>query len=195
MAKASRRGIGKIAAGAIVIVMVAMVVGVGGFFGSQGPPQRLSAQQIMSLELASSSTSQPACTISASGSGNTSTITVTAGQFPPCGCTLADSNSNGSLYVSTDAEVGGIVCMTASLDDSSGVSLSVTNSTGSVVFSTGTCIASALPGAPPSTGISCTAYWNTSKPDPQGNRVESGTYLLVARVGSAMVLEAGFTLF
>jgi len=203
MAKASRRGIGKIAAAAIVVAMVAIVAGAGAFFGSQGPPERLSAQQIISLGLASSSTSQSysvssttqsTCAIQASESGNSTTITVTNGQFPPCGCTLVDSNSNGSLYVSTNAKVGDIVCITASLDNSSGVSLSVTNSTGSVVFSTGTCIASTTAGAPPPTGISCTAYWDTSKPDPQGNPIESGTYLLIASVSSAVVLEAEFTL-
>lgn len=194
MTRASRSGIGKIAAAAVVLVMVAMVIGVGGFFGSQGPPEKLSAQQIISLELASSSTTQSTCAVPAPESGNTTTITVTAGQFPPCGCTLVDSNSNGSLYVSTNSEVGDDVCMTASLDNASGVSLSVTNSTGSVVFSTGACIASTPPGGPPPTGISCTAYWDTSKPDPQGNPIESGTYLLIASVGSAVVLEAEFAL-
>jgi hypothetical protein len=190
MAKA-RRGIGRIAAAAIVVMMVAIVVGAGAFFGSQGPPEKLSAQQIISMELASSSTTQSTCQILESESGNTTTVTATAGQFPPCGCTLVDSNSNGSLYVSTTAEVGDVVCITASLDNSSEVYLSVANSTGSVVFSPVACIAGG-----PSAGDTCTAYWDTAQPSPQGSPIGPGVYRVMASdyQGSPVVLEANFTL-
>jgi hypothetical protein len=98
---------------------------------------------------------QSTCTVPPSGIGNF-TITVTAGQFPPCGCVLVDSNSNGSLYVSSNAKVGDNVCITASLNHSPQVNLSVENSTGSVVFS-GTCITSKPQGAHSLTGVTCTA--------------------------------------
>jgi hypothetical protein len=193
MTMTSRKGIGKVAAAAVVFVMLALVVGVGGFFASQGPPEKLSAQQIISMELSASSRTESTCTILASESGNATTITASA-QFPPCGCTLVDSNSSGSLYVSTNAKAGDLVCIAASLDNSSGVSFSVKNSTGNVVFSTVTCVASPSPGAPPPTGVSCSAFWDTSNPDPQGNPVGSGSYLLTASAGSEVVLEAQFTL-
>ncbi|MDA4119700.1 MAG: hypothetical protein OK436_03840, partial [Thaumarchaeota archaeon] len=64
-----------------------------------------------------------------------------------------------------------------------------------VVFS-GTCVASQQPGAPPPTGDTCTAYWNTAKPDPHGNPIGPGTYLLIASdyEGSPAVLQANLTL-
>jgi hypothetical protein len=127
-----------------------------------------------------------------SGSVNV-TITETAGQTP-CGCALADSNSYGSLYVSSDSRVGDYVCMRASLNDSPQVYLSIKDSAGSVVFS-GSCVASGAPGAPSPTGDTCTAYWDTASPDPQGNTIGPGTYLLTASdYQGAVVLEANFTL-
>lgn len=142
----------------------------------------------------SRSTAQSSCTVHASGGGNI-TVTVTAGQFPPCGCALVDSNSNGSLYVSTNSKVGDIVCITAALNNSPQVYLSITNSAGGVVFS-GSCVASQLPGAPSPKGDTCAAYWDTSKPDLQGNPIEPGTYHLIASdyEGSPVVLETNFTL-
>ena len=76
------------------------------------------------------------------------------------------------------------------------VYLSITNSTGSVVFSPAPCVATGVTGAPAPTGDTCTAFWNTAKPDPQGNAIEPGTYHLVAGdyQGSPAVLEANLTL-
>ncbi len=190
MAMASRNGIGKIAAAVIVIAMVAIVVGAGGFFASQGPPVTLTPETIVSTSHPSSSASatQSTCTAGA-------TVTESIGQSgPPCGCVLVDSNSNGSLYVSPDPKVGDSVCVEASLDDSAQVSLSITNSAGSVVFS-GVCVATGQTRAPAPTGDTCTAFWNTANPDPQGNAIEAGNYHLVASGStSAVQLEANFTL-
>jgi hypothetical protein len=197
MANASRRGIGKIAAAAIVVVMAAMVVGVGGFFGSQGPPERLSAQAIVSLQMASSSISQSYSVSSTTQSTctNGEAVNGPAGSSaPPCGCALVDSNSNGSLYVSPDPKVGDSVCVEASLNDSARVTLSITNSAGGLVFSD-TCVATQSPGALSPTGDSCATFWNTGNPDPQGNAIGPGSYHLVASGSSAAVqLEANFTL-
>jgi hypothetical protein len=206
MTKTSRKGIGKIATAATVIAMIVIVVGVGTFFGSQGPPvtdsppttftasQTSSSISATNQTSSSSSTTQSTCTVPNSGSGNV-TITVTA-EFPPCGCTLVDSNANGSLYVSSNAKVGDNVCISASLDNSASVYLSVMNPDGSVVFSAGTCVASPPPGASPPTGDSCTAYWNTANPGSQVNPIKPGTYLLAASdyEGSAIAIEANFTL-
>lgn len=140
--------------------------------------------------------SRSTCALPPGQVGNaTVTITETAGQFPPCGCALADSNSDGTLYVSTNTIVGDNVCMTASLEHSAGVYLRVTNATGSLVFS-GNCVALPPPGAPPPTGDTCTAYWDTAKPDPQGNPIEPGSYRLIASggEGSQALLEANFSL-
>jgi hypothetical protein len=198
MAKASRRGTGKIAAAAIVVAMVAIVVGAGAFFGSQGPPERLSAQQIISLELASSSVSQTysvsSTTQSTCGKGATAAETF-GSSAPACGCVLADSNSNGSLYVSPNPKVGDNVCLEAHFDDSDQAYFSITNSTGSLVFSA-SCFASQPPetsGGP--ANESCLALWNTANPDPQGNAIGAGAYHLVATGPSAAdSLEANFTL-
>jgi hypothetical protein len=202
MAKSSRRGMGKIAAVAIVLVMVAMVVGVGGFFASQGPPEKQSAQQIISSELAASSTSQYSSVSSNAQSTvhlttqSTCTGAVTEGlgiAWPSCGCVLVDSTSYGSLYVQSNPKVGDNVCIAASINGTSSVSFTITSSTGSTMFS-GLCVATGgINGNPPVTGDSCLAFWNTANPDPQGNPVVAGTYDLVA-VGSSATLEANFTL-
>jgi hypothetical protein len=140
-------------------------------------------------------TSESASAISSPSASATSTVTLTAGQFPPSGCALVASNSNGSLYASTDAEVGDSVCVAASLNNSSEVYLGIMNSTGGVVFS-GSCVATASPGAPSPKGDTCTAYWNTASTSPQGKSIQPGVYLLVARdyEGVAAALEANFTL-
>ena len=132
------------------------------------------------------------------GSAGTITVTVTANQpWPPCYCILVDSNSHGSLYVSTSAKVWDDICAAASLNESQSVAFTITNSTGSVVFSTPGCVGgSQAPGEPPPIGVSCMADWNTAKPDSHGNAIKPGTYRLVASdgQGSAAILEANFTL-
>ena len=195
MAWSSRRGIGRIAAVAIVLVMVAMVVGVGGFFASQGPPEKQSAQQIISSELAASSTTQFSSVSSTTESTCTAgaTVTVAVGSSaPPCGCALLDSNSNGTLYVSPNPTVGDNVCIQATVRGSAEVFLTVTNSTGSLVFSDQ---CAATEGAGPSSGDTCLSLWNTANPDPQGNAIEPGTYHLAASGASSTVeLQGDFTL-
>jgi hypothetical protein len=174
------------------------VVGAGAFFGSQGPPERLSAQQIISLELASSSVSQTSSISSTTQStcGTSATVTETIGSSAPaCGCVLVDSNSNGSLYVSPNPKVGDNVCVEAYFSDSDRAYFSITNSTGSLVFSV-SCFASQAPntsGGP--ANESCLALWNTANPDPGGNAIGAGAYRLVATGPSAAdSLEANFTL-
>jgi hypothetical protein len=193
-AKSQRPAIGRavIALGAVAIIVVAAVAyfsltSPGGSTATQTPTPSTGASHS-----ATQSATQSTCTVPSSGNV---TVTVTAGQFPPCGCSLVDSNSNGSLYVSTSAKVGDNVCITASLNNSPQVNLSVKNSIGVVLFS-GTCVASQPPGASPPTGDTCTAYWNTANPDPRGNPIEPGTYLLVASdyQSSPAVLEANLTL-
>jgi hypothetical protein len=198
MARASRRGVGKIAATAVVIVMVAMMVGVGGFFASQSPPERLSAQQIISLQLASSSVSQTQSVSSSAQStcpaGATFAETI-GSSAPACGCALVDSNSNGSLYVSPDPKVGDDVCVQAYFSDSGQAHFSITNSTGSLVFSA-SCVAGQAPGTSGGPADeSCLAFWNTANPDPQGDAIGAGSYRLVATGASAAdSLGANFTL-
>ncbi len=127
--------------------------------------------------------------------GGTKNVTITA-QFPPCDCALVQSNSNGSLFVSTNARVGDNVCLTASLNNSATVYLAVENSAGKLVYSPGMCAATGRPGAPPPTGDTCTAYWDTTRPDTQGNPIGPGTYHLIASSyeGAPISLQANFTL-
>jgi hypothetical protein len=193
-----RRGIGKIAATLIVVMMVAIVVGAGAFFGSQGPPERLSAQQIISLQQASSSVSQAYSVTSTTQStcAADATATETIGSSAPaCGCALVDSNSNGSLYVSPNPKVGDNVCVEAQFSDSDQASFSITNSTGSLVF-TASCFASQAPVASEGpSSESCLALWNTANPDPEGNAIGAGDYRLVATSAPAAdSLAANFTL-
>jgi hypothetical protein len=198
MARSSRGGIGKIAAVGMVIAMVAIVVGLGGFFASQGPPEKMTAQQIIASELAASSTSQYSSVSSTAQPTCTAGATVTElidSSAPPCGCVLVDSNSNGSLYASPNPKVGDSVCLEAYFSDSDQAQFSITNSTGSLVFS-----ASCLAGQAPATSgnpakESCLAFWNTSNSDPQGNAIGAGVYHLVATSLSADdTLEANLTL-
>jgi hypothetical protein len=186
------------AAAVVVIVMIAVVVGVGGFFASQGPPEKQSAEQIIASELAASATSQRTSVSSTAQSTCTagSTATETIGpSAPPCGCALVDSNSSGSLYASPNPKVGDEVCLEAYFGDSDQAQITITNSTGGLVFSA-SCPASQ---APATTGNpaneSCLAFWNTSNPDPQGNAVGAGAYRLTATGSSAGdSLEANLTL-
>ena len=198
MTRSPRIGIGKIAAAAVVVVMIALVVGVGGFFASQGPPEKQSAQQIISSELAASATSQHSSVSSNTESTCTAgaTVTETIGpSAPPCGCALVDSNSSGSLYASPNPKVGDNVCLEAYFGDSDQAQFSITNSTGSIVFSA-SCLASQAPATDGNPGNeSCLAFWNTSNPDPQGNAIGAGVYRVSATGSSADdSLEANLTL-
>jgi hypothetical protein len=101
----------------------------------------------------------------------------------------------GGLYVSPNPKVGDDVCVEAQFSDSDQAYFSITNSTGSLVF-TASCIASQAPNASggPSSE-SCLALWNTANPDPEGNAIGAGAYRLVATSPStADSLEANFTL-
>ena len=107
------------------------------------------------------------------------------------------------LYVSTDATVGDLVCLAASLNGSDTVAFTITNSTGSVVLQSLGCVSSGGLGASPSTGDSCETDWDTAAPGESGGTITAGagpvtpgTYTLVASdgQGSPAVLEANFTL-
>ncbi|MGH9918799.1 MAG: hypothetical protein ACRD6W_08035, partial [Nitrososphaerales archaeon] len=99
------------------------------------------------------------------------------------------------LYASPNPKVGDDVCLEAYFGDSDQAQISITNSTGSLVFSA-SCTASqasATTGNP--ANEACLAFWNTSNPDPQGNAVGAGAYRLLATGPSAEdSLEANLTL-
>ena len=97
-----------------------------------------------------------------------------------------DSNSNGTLYVSTNAVVGDDVCIAASMSKSPIVSFEVIGPTG-VFLSTPGCHNSAF------TAVSCEAFWDTAQPDPRGNPIQPGDYELIA-TGDSQSLRANFTL-
>jgi len=127
------------------------------------------------------------CTPSPGEAGNaTATITETA-QWPPCSCALVDSNSNGTLYVSTNAVVGDDVCIAASMSASPIVSFKVIGPTGGVFLLTPGCVNSA------GTAVSCAASWNTAQLYPGGGQVHPGDYELIA-TGDSQSLRANFTL-
>lgn len=179
----SRTGIGKVAALVVVVVMALVVVGVGGFFASQGPPVTLTPETVA---LSQTSSTQSTC-----AAGETVVGNLTA-SGPQCGCVLVVSNSNGSLYLSPNPKAGGIVCMQANLTDSAQVALKVTDSAGGTVFSD-QCVTTQ--GGVLSSGDTCLTLWNTASPDLEGKAVEPGAYLLVATGASGAVqLEANFTL-
>jgi len=135
---------------------------------------------------------------------STSTITAAAGGWPGCDCALVASNTQGVLYVSTNANVGDDVWLAASLYDSGTVAFTIANSTGGVVLETAYCASSGgLGGVSSSTGISCRTDWNTAAPGESGGvakvgagAVTAGTYSVAATytTGSPAVLEAKFTL-
>jgi len=159
---------------AVAIIVVAAVA----YFSVSNPapatgPVVQSTSSASQTPTTSTTTSQstPQSTIQSTCSAG-GTITETVGNSgPPCGCVLVDSTSSGTLYVSSNPKVGDNVCVQASLNDSPQVYLSITNSIGSVVFS-GLCVATGVTGAPAPTGDTCTAFWNTAEPDPQGNAIE-----------------------
>ena len=128
------------------------------------------------------------CAPSPGESGNANvTITQTAGQWPPCSCALVDSNSNGTLYVSTNAVVGDDVCIAASMSASPIVSFKVLGPTGGVFLPGGGCVNSS------GTAVSCATSWNTAQLYPGGSEVQPGDYELIA-TGDSQSLRANFTL-
>lgn len=159
----------------------------------------------LALESSSSqSVSRSECAASPAPKGNSSfAVTETLNGWPSCDCALVASNSYAMLYVSTDATVGDLVCLAASLNGSDTVAFTITNSTGSVVLQTLGCVSTGGLGGSPSTGISCETDWDTAAPGESGGAVTvgagavtAGTYTLAATdgPGSPAVLEANFTL-
>jgi hypothetical protein len=185
-----RRAIGATALAAVAVLVIIAVAG--GYWAYASVP-RPNPGGTMNPGTTSISTG----TLTSPPSSSVSSSSTDTPQSSSCGSnvTLEDSNSNGSLYVSSNAEVGDSMCMTASLNDSPQVHLSIINSSGNVMFS-GSCVATPPPGAPPPTGDTCTAYWDTASPDPQGNPIEPGAYRLTVSdfEGSPEVLETNFTL-
>src|SRR5271170_1704317 len=189
---ASPRG-GAVQRTALVLVVIAAIAAAGAAYSYFSYTNPGSQPSTISSSL---STSQSTCAASPGQTANSSyTVTVTANE-PGCGCTLVDSNSHGTLCVSTDADVGDNVFLAASLNDSDTVAFTITNSTGSVVFQTIACVGGGEFATPPSTGVGCGTDWDTAAPDPQGNPIAPGTYTLAATdsQGSPIILEANFTL-
>jgi len=178
-----RTGIGARAPIAVLLAVLVVVAAAAYFsYTNPGGPA--------SIISSTRSTSQSTCTSPPGKAGNaTVAITETAGQWPPCSCALVDSNSNGTLYVSTNAVVGDDVCIAASMTESPIVSFEVIGPAG-VYLSTPGCMNSAF------TAVSCEADWDTAQPDPRGNPIQPGSYELIASdgEGSRAVLEANFTL-
>jgi len=152
----------------------------------------------------SQSVSRSECAAPPGPTGNSSfTVTQTANEWPSCDCALVASNSQGMLYVSTDAKVGDDVCLAASVNGSDTVGFTITNSTGNVVFQSIGCVSSGGIGASPPTGVSCETDWDTAAPGESGGvvtvgtgAITAGTYTLAATygLGSPAVLQANFTL-
>jgi hypothetical protein len=152
------------------------------FSNSTGTYLRASLNLVTSITEAATT-----CAPSPGEVGNaTVTITQTA-QWPPCSCALVDSNSNGTLYVSTNAVVGDDVCIAASMSASPIVSFKVIGPTGGVFLSTAGCVNSA------GTPVSCAASWNTAQLYPGRGQVQPGDYELIA-TGDSQSLRANFTL-
>lgn len=169
---------------------------------SSSPSTSQSTSTFLTGSNSSQSVSSSECAPSPGHTGNSS-YTVTETGWPGCDCALVASNSQGMLYVSTNAKVGDDVCLAASLYDSDTVAFTITNSTGSLVLQTAPCIALGAPGTPSPTGDSCETDWNTAAPGESGGvvtvgmgAVTAGNYSLAAGdgTGSASVLEANFTL-
>jgi hypothetical protein len=172
---------------AVIVVPIVIVVAVAGFLAIEGSTPRTTVACIPEQGCNDVTTSQSTCAPSPGEVGNaTVTITETAGQWPPCSCALVDSNSNGTLYVSTNAFVGDDVCIAASMSASPTVSFEFIGPAG-VFLSTPGCINSAF------TAVSCEASWDTAQPDPRGNQIQPGVYELVA-TGESQSLRANFLL-
>jgi hypothetical protein len=179
-----KRGVGAQVAGfAVVVVCVVAAIGVVSLTQSGAT----SASSSEGTHSATSTVEATTCAPSPGEAGSaTVTITQTAGQWPGCACALVDSNSNGTLYVSTNAVVGDDVCIAASMSKSTVVSFEVVGPTG-VFLSTPGCVNSA------GTAVSCSDFWDTAQPDPRGNQIQPGDYELIA-TGDSQSLRANFTL-
>ena len=155
---------------------------------------------IKSHNLASSSQSSFQSTTRAScyvGRDGITTIAYAVGQSgPQCGCEFATQNSNGTLYVSPAPRVGDYVCLQANTIAPVQVVFKVMDSGGSVVFSSSNyCVDYARTRLPDQTFFSCTALWDTSKPNLQRSLIQPGIYHLVAaNAAGAALIEASLTL-
>jgi hypothetical protein len=179
-----KRGLGtQVAVFAVMVVCVVAAIGVLSLTQSGATP----ASSSEGTHSATSTAEATTCAPTPGQVGNaTVTITQTAGQWSGCACALVDSNSNGTLYVSTNAVVGDDVCIAASMSASPIVSFEVVGPTGTV-FSTPGCVNSA------GTAVSCATSWNTAQLYPGGSQVQPGNYELIA-TGDSQSLRANFTL-
>jgi hypothetical protein len=179
-----KRGLGaQVATFTVIVVCVVAAIGVVSLTQSEA----ISTSTTEGTHSATSTVEATTCAPSPGKVGNaTVTITETA-QWPPCSCTLVDSNSNGTLYVSTNAVVGDDVCIAASMSASPIVSFKVIGPTGGVFLPTPGCVNSA------GTAVSCATSWNTAQLYPGGGQVQPGDYELVA-TGDLQSLRANFTL-
>lgn len=181
-----KRGLGTQAA-VFTVLVVCVVAAIGVVSLTQS--EEISTASSNEGTLATTSTAEATtCAPSPGESGNANvTITQTAGQWPPCSCALVDSNSNGTLYVSTNAVVGDDVCIAASMSASPIVSFKVLGPTGGVFLPGGGCVNSS------GTAVSCATSWNTAQLYPGGSQVQPGDYELIA-TGDSQSLRANFTL-
>jgi len=179
-----KRGLGaQVAAFTVIVVCVVAAIGVLSLTQSEAT----SASSSEGTHSATSTVEATTCAPPPGESGNaTVTITQTAGQWPGCACALVDSNSNGTLYVSTNAVVGDDVCIAASMSKSTIVSFEVVGPAG-VYLSMPGCVNSAF------TAVSCATFWNTGQLYPGGGQVQPGDYELIA-TGDLQSLRANFTL-
>jgi hypothetical protein len=179
-----KRGLGaQVAAFIVIVVCVVAAIGVLSLTQSEAT----SASSSEGTHSATSTVEATTCAPQRGAVGNaTVTITYTAGQWPGCACALVDSNSNGTLYVSTNAVVGDDVCIAASMTKSTIVSFEVVGPAG-VYLSTPGCVNSAF------TAVSCATFWNTAQLYPGGGQVQPGDYELIA-TGDLQSLRANFTL-
>jgi hypothetical protein len=180
----------------VVAIIVVSAIGYVAITNPAGPstaqsPSTGTTQSTLTSNSSDSSTQSSVRTINQT----TCTGNVTEGlgiTWPSCGCALVDSTSSGSLYVQSNLKVGDDVCIAAAMNGTSSVSFTITNSTGSRMF-TGVCAATGGMGNQPVTGDSCLALWNTAQPDPRGNPIQPGDYELTA-IGDSQSLRANFTL-
>lgn len=183
------------------MVAIAAVAAAYSYFSYTNPGGPASVNSSTTVSLPSSITDST-CSVNPGEAGH-ATVTQTVGGWPGCGCMLVASNSDGTLYVTTNAVVGDNVCLAASLYYSDSVGFTITNSTGSVVLETAACVSSGGLDSSSSTGVSCESDWNTAAPGESGGvakvgtgAVTAGIYTLAAtgNTGSPVILEANFTL-
>jgi len=182
-----KRGLGtQVAVFAVIVVFVVAAIGVVSLTQSEATSTASSNEGTHPATSTTSTAEAATCAPSPGEAGNAAvTITQTA-QWPPCACALVDSNSNGTLYVSTNAVVGDDVCVAASMSASPTVFFKVIGPTG-VFLPTVGCVNSAF------TAVSCETFWDTAHPDPRGNQIQPGDYELIA-TGDSQSLRANFTL-